>query len=223
MVPYTLFLMLFFILAASACSDESPDPFREVGFDTADGGRIFANLYGEGKHAVVLAHGKIFDKESWDTFARRLAAEGFRVLAIDFRGYGNSTPGSKGEALHEDILGAIAYLRSEGAAKISVIGGSMGGGAAARAAKEAERGDIDRLILLSPVPVDNPEKMKAAGILYVASREEKLVPLLKDQYEKAPEPKKLELIDGNAHAQHIFKTKESNKLEELILSFLAGP
>src|SRR5262245_33846037 len=41
---------------------ESP---REVSFPTDDGGRIFAILSGSGEHAVVLAHGAAFNKESW--------------------------------------------------------------------------------------------------------------------------------------------------------------
>ncbi|MCY3730875.1 MAG: alpha/beta hydrolase, partial [Rhodospirillaceae bacterium] len=67
--------------------------FREVSFPTSDGGVIFANLYGEGAHAVLLAHGAVFEKQSWDAVARQLAAAGYRVLAIDFRGYGKSRAG----------------------------------------------------------------------------------------------------------------------------------
>ena len=67
-----------------------PGKFEEVSFETSDGGRIVANVYGEGEHAVVLAHGAVFDKESWDGLAGRLAKEGMRAIAIDFRGYGKS-------------------------------------------------------------------------------------------------------------------------------------
>lgn len=37
-----------------------------------------------------LAHGGRFKKVSWAPQARVLAAAGFRVLALDFRGYGAS-------------------------------------------------------------------------------------------------------------------------------------
>ena len=103
---------------------------REVSFPTADGGVVSADLYGTGDRGVVLGHGARFDKGSWGKQAEVLAKAGFRVLAIDFRGYGQSrgpdksAPGS-GEK-YEDILAAVRYLRENGAKTISVIGASMG-------------------------------------------------------------------------------------------------
>lgn len=61
-----------------------------VSFLTADSGLIYANLYGKGERGVVLAHGGHFNKESWARQAKQFAAAGFRVLAIDFRGYDQS-------------------------------------------------------------------------------------------------------------------------------------
>ena len=63
---------------------------RTVSFVTDDGGRICADLYGRGSNAVVLAHGGRFNKESWRRQALALASAGFRVMAIDFRGFGCS-------------------------------------------------------------------------------------------------------------------------------------
>jgi len=91
-------------------------------------------------------------------------AAGFRALAIDFRGYGQSRgPGQSqplGAPLHFDVLAAVRYLRQNGAKTVSVIGGSMGGGAAADASVEAEPGEIDRLVLLGSTGGDKPEKLK---------------------------------------------------------------
>jgi len=193
---------------------------RKVSFGTADNGKIFANIYGKGDHAVVFAHGAVFNKESWDSLARELSAKGYRVLALDFRGYGKSVAGRKERALYEDILAAARYLRREEAKKVSVVGGSMGGGAAAQASVEAKEGEIDKLILLSPIPIKNPEMMKASK-LFVASKGERLLRKVKKQYERAPKPKKLVLLDGDTHAQHIFKTQQAEKLTNLIFKFLA--
>ena len=98
----------------------------------------------------------------------------------------------------------------------------MGGGAAARAATEIERGQIDKLILLSPVPIEHPEQLKAGSILYIASRDERLAPDIRQQFARAPEPKRLVLLDGSAHAQNIFATSQSEHLSETILEFLTG-
>ena len=129
-------LLSLALLVAPVTGGDEPQALREVSFATADGGRVFANLYGRGDHAVVLAHGAVFDKESWQPFAKVLADNGLTALAIDFRGYGKSVAGSRAKALKEDILAAIRYLREGGSQTVSVVGGSMGGTAAARAAMD---------------------------------------------------------------------------------------
>jgi pimeloyl-ACP methyl ester carboxylesterase len=207
------------LILTQAFAFQRAEQFHEVSFATADSGIVFANMYGEGDHAVVLAHGAIFNKESWDTLARLLSSRGLKVLAIDFRGYGKSKAGSKSRALYEDILAAIRYLHREGSKRVSVIGGSMGGGATAQAAVEASEREIDRLIFLSPAPIQNPDLIKG-NKLFIASEDERLVSRIKKQYKNAPEPKKLVLLKGSAHAQHIFKTDQSEQLTKLILEFL---
>src|SRR5271170_7455093 len=116
------------LLTASATAPKT------VSFPTEDGGMVFADLYGGGDRGVVLAHGGRFNKESWAPQARQLAAAGFRVLAIDFRGYGKSHgPGDKdfdSAPFQLDVLAAVRYLRDAGAKSVSVMGGSFGGAAA---------------------------------------------------------------------------------------------
>lgn len=195
---------------------------RAVPFKTADDGTVHALLYGRDEPAVVLAHGAVFNKESWEKLAKRLAARGFLMLALDFRGYGRSVAGSKPAALHEDILSAVRYLRDKGRTEIAVVGASMGASAAAKAAIEAGEGEIAKLILLSPAPFRHPEKLKG-DLLFIASKKESLVDPIRTAYEKAPTPKQIELIEGRAHAQHIFKTDQSERLTVVIEEFLNGP
>jgi len=82
-----------------------------LSFPTEDGETIFANHYGSGDRAVVLAHGGQFNKESWAPQAHALIAAGFQVLAIDFRGYGPwHGPGGNdplGAPLKLDVLVAV--------------------------------------------------------------------------------------------------------------------
>ena len=61
----------------------------EIHFPTQDGGVVYADVYGTGSRGVVLAHGARFDKASWKKEAAEFADAGFRVVAIDFRGYGS--------------------------------------------------------------------------------------------------------------------------------------
>ena len=193
--------------------------FREVSFETQDKGDIHGNLYGEGDHAIVLAHGAIFNKESWEHLAARLASEGHQVLAIDFRGYGKSKAGNQAGALYLDVLGAVEYLHLAGAKRVSVVGASMGGGASAEASAASEKGRIDRLILLAASPIRRPENLKG-NKLFIVSAGDGLTSRVKQQFEKAPELKKLVVLDGNAHAQHIFKTAQGAKLTQLIVDWL---
>jgi hypothetical protein len=43
---------------------------------------------------------------------------------------------------------------------------------------------------------------------------------IQSYFEKAISPKKLALIKGSAHAQHIFKTPQAEELTKIILHFL---
>jgi pimeloyl-ACP methyl ester carboxylesterase len=218
--------------SVGARQDASAPP-ELVSFPTQDGGLVYANLYGKSERAVVLAHGGRFNKESWDKQARALVQAGFRVLAIDFRGRGQSRGGAqtqnRDDGVRFDVLAAIRYLRKSGAKGVSVIGASFGGGAAAEASIEAEPGEIDRLILLAHSLIDKPEQMKGRK-LFILTREDfsgdnkiPRLPKIRDQYERAPGPKEIVILDGSAHAQFIFETEEGERLMREILRFLSAP
>ena len=79
--------------------------------------------------------------------------------------------------------------------------------------------EIKQLILLSPATFTNPENLQG-DILYIASENEAIINTIKTQFKKTPTPKQLKLIEGKAHAQHIFKTQQKTALTELIIHFL---
>src|SRR5262249_46043878 len=148
-----------------------------------------------------------------------LADRGHQVLAIDVRGYGHSATGSDSRALFEDVLAAVRYLRGGGVDRVAVCGASMGGRAAGEAAVRAAPGEIDRLILLSPVAIADPERLREP-VLFVASEKEPMAAQVTDEYRRAPEPKQLVLLPGTAHAQHIFATEQAGRLRTTIAGFL---
>jgi pimeloyl-ACP methyl ester carboxylesterase len=218
------------LVSASAGKDTTTS--EVVSFATEDGGLIYADLYGKGARGVVLAHGARYNKESWEKQARILAKEGFRALAIDFRGYGKSKGGAKTQGpdggRHFDVLAAVRYLRKTGAKSVAVIGGSMGGDASAEAAAVAKPGEIDRLVLLANGGIAKPEQMQARK-LFITARDDigpgnkpRLV-TMREQYEKARDPKELVVLEGSAHAQQIFATDQGEKLMGEILRFLKAP
>jgi pimeloyl-ACP methyl ester carboxylesterase len=216
--------MAALLLAGHAAADKG------ISFPTEDGGVVYADVYGEGDRGVVLAHGARFNKESWEKQARALAEAGFRVLAIDFRGYGESRgPGQTdiySAPLHLDVLAAVRYLRKTGARTIAVIGASMGGGAAGDASIASEPGEIERLVLLGAAPNGPAEKLKSRSLFIVArddtSGSGPRLPRIRAQYEKAPEPKQLVIVDGSAHAQFLFQTEQGDRIMREILRFLSA-
>ncbi len=208
------------VLAALASAQEL------VSFATDDGGMVNADLYGKGERGVVLAHGGRFNKESWVKQARALEAAGFRVLAIDFRGYGKSRAGRSGDdATDLDVLAAVRYLRRRGAKAVAVVGASFGGSAAAEASIESKPGEIDRIVILA-APADAPEKLKGRKLFIVArddvSGDGPRLPEIRASYQKAPEPKELIVVDGSAHAQFLFETDQGPRVMREILRFLSA-
>jgi len=218
-----LLTLAAFLLAAGASAQKT------VSFPTSDGGVIFADVYGSGDRAVVLAHGGQFNKESWSEQARTLASAGFRVLAIDFRGYGPSHgPGDRdplGAPLHLDVLAAVRFLHQGGAKSVSIVGGSMGGSAAGDASIAAAPGEIDRIVFLGSAPNDPADRLKSASLFIVARNDANddgpRLPGIEAQYRRAPEPKKLVVLEGTAHAQYLFRTKDAQRVMGEILQFLS--
>jgi len=203
---------------------------EHVSFPTPDGGVVFADVYGKGERGVVLAHGGRFNKESWARQAQVLSDAGFRVLAFDFRGYGQSrAPQLKSgdDGVEYDVLAAVRYLHSTGAKTVSVVGASFGGGAAADASIDAAPGEIDRLVLLAAWTDRPPEKMKGRKLFIVARDDadgaEPRLPKIRANYEKAVGPKELIILDGSAHAQFLFATDQGDRLMREILRFLTQP
>ena len=216
---------LAFAIATLASAQQS------ISFHAEDGGRVCANLYGQGTRAVVLAHGGRFNKESWRVQANALVSEGFRVLAIDFRGFGCSTgPGQAdfdNAPFENDVLAAVRYLKAHGAKTVSVVGGSFGGGAAGDASIKSAPGEIDRIVFLGAAPNLPAEKLKSRALFIVARDDGNdaglRLPGIRAQYEKAPGPKELIVLDGSAHAQSLFQTDQSARVMHEILRFLSMP
>lgn len=205
---------------------------NHVSFATRDGWTIHADLYGTGDRGVVLVHGGRFEKGSWEQQAGALAKAGFRALAIDLRGFDLSKEGPQyaradfGSPL--DVLAAVRYLHEIGAKTVSVVGASMGGDAAEGALGEAKPGEIDRVVLLAHGAYGRPERLKGRKLFIVSrddlgSGDEPRLPKIRAQYEKAPDPKELVILEGSAHAQFVFQTDQGERLMQEILRFLTEP
>ncbi|MBS1804778.1 MAG: alpha/beta hydrolase [Acidobacteria bacterium] len=223
-------MRILLVLSLALLSMPAANSQKTVTFSAEDGALLHGDEYGSGDRGVVLAHGGRFNKESWKAQALKLEAAGFHVLAFDFRGYGQSKgPGDSAPMsapLQLDVLAAVRYLHKNGAKYVSIVGGSMGGGAAGAASITSLPGEIDRVVFLGAYPDGPAEKLKCASLFIVAKNDANddgpRLPHVREAYEKAPEPKKLIVLEGSAHAQFLFQTDQSERVMTEILQFLSA-
>ena len=215
-------------IVAAVLLVDSASAQTTINFPTEDGGVVYADVYGTGERAVVLAHGGRFNKESWAKQTPVLVNAGFGVMAIDFRGRGKSNgPGgmeASDEQLEMDVRAAVRYLHAHGAKSVSIVGGSMGGAAAGDASIVSKPGEIDRIVMLGAARNLPADKLKSPALFIVArddtSGDGPRLPGIKAQFEKAPEPKKLVVLEGSAHAQYLFDTDQGERVMDEIMRWL---
>ncbi len=117
------------------------------------------------------------------------------------------------------ILAAAEYLKAErGVEHVVLLGGSAGADAILEAVLQ-EPGSADQLILLS---ANRPvEGLGAEPKLFVASEGEPVAGVSRQLGRTAAgEENDVEILPGDAHAQHIFNTEQGEPLMRLILERL---
>jgi pimeloyl-ACP methyl ester carboxylesterase len=205
-----------------------------VSFEARDGVRLEGRVFGEGTTAVVLSHMLPADQRSWFRLANRLADQGYLVLTFDFRGYcpGGDGGCSEGERdiaeIWQDVLGAIDLVRSRGAARVVLIGASMGGTASLVAAGQ-EGVDVEAVITLSaPVSIegltaDAPLLQRLqVGKLYVAGVGDSSAADAAEQlYATSPPPKRVEIVPADDHGTDLLTGAQGEVVKRLIETTLA--
>lgn len=124
-------MALLVIRPDSDSGAEAPEYFNEVELLTVDDVRLKA-WYAEPQNGavIILVHGAGSGRESVRSYAEMLYQNGFGVLAVSMRGYGDSAGSINrlGWNGNQDIGAALDFL--SGRAEVEVIGGlglSMGG------------------------------------------------------------------------------------------------
>lgn len=195
--------------------------FKEVDFETADGGDIKGSLFGSYPNIVVMAHGRVFNKESYYDLCDIFLKNKISSLSFDFRGYGNSEQGSAGaDAYGEDIAGAVNFVKGLDFVKsITLLGSSMGGGAVLNASKSYKPSEIKSVIVLSPVFIEGVNSIDVP-IHYLGTEGEKFAEGIRKMHEITESPKTIHLFKGSVHAQNIFATESKDELVSLIISYV---
>jgi pimeloyl-ACP methyl ester carboxylesterase len=87
------------------------------------GGRLAVHDFGDGP-AIVLLHAAIVDSWSWEPLTPFLLAAGYRVVAFDRRGIGDS---SSEDVAFSERADVIAVLDALGIGRACLVGHSIGG------------------------------------------------------------------------------------------------
>ncbi len=113
-------------------------PAKDVLIEARDGSPLHAlYLPAQGKtHATLLyLHGNAENLTSHAHMVSWLPAQGYGVLAIDYRGFGRSGGKASVDGIHEDAEAALAWLVAQGGTStgpLIVYGQSIGGSVAIR-------------------------------------------------------------------------------------------
>jgi pimeloyl-ACP methyl ester carboxylesterase len=100
----------------------------ELNIATPDGVRLAGSEAGEGSHPIVLLHGLTATRRYVVMGSRLLERSGFRVIAYDARGHGQSSPASDPTAYgYEQLARDLeAVLDALGIERAALAGASMG-------------------------------------------------------------------------------------------------
>jgi dienelactone hydrolase len=191
---------------------------RVVRFTAVDRVRLIGVLLGSGPRAVVLAHqggGGGADLCVWMPYARSLARAGYRVLAFDHRSHGSSGSASSVSRLTRvdyDVLGALRMLRSRGAQKVVLAGGSLGGAAVIAAGAAATPPVHGVISFASPTSFGRVDALAAARNLRVpvlflsADRDEGFPEAAQALYDATPPgDKRIWVFPGTRHGAPVLR------------------
>ena len=114
-------------------------------------------------HPVVLIHGWPLSGAAWDAQLETLGSAGYRAIAYDRRGFGQSRKPEAGydyDVLADDLAALIDEMNLDG---VSLVGFSMGGGEAARYPARHGESRLRAVVFAAAVPPclmksgDNPD------------------------------------------------------------------
>lgn len=137
-------------------------PYVDVGKENSGAISLYYEDHGSGK-PVVLIHGYPLSSSSWEKQIPVLLAAGYRVIAYDRRGFGQSSQPTSGynyDTFAEDLHKLVTHLKLR---DFALVGFSMGGGEVARYIGRFGSKDVSKAIIIGGVPpfllktADNPE------------------------------------------------------------------
>jgi pimeloyl-ACP methyl ester carboxylesterase len=223
--------LLLLSINITAAQETPPAPSSsgvDVQIEASDGktlhGSYFAASDGEGP-AVLLLHQLYSNRSSWTPLMQPLLDAGFKVLAVDLRGYGKTKGKIDWKAAQQDTLEWAGWLKGQpGVQSVALVGSSMGSNLALNGCAAVE--GCKSAVAISPslnyfnVTTDDALQAGFPALIIYADR---------DRYPAADMPKMLELggervttivYSGRTHGVDLFK--EHDELAGQIVEWLKG-
>jgi pimeloyl-ACP methyl ester carboxylesterase len=208
------------LLPAAAVADRTP-----VSFPAADGFRIFADYFpppsgDQDVPMVILLHMYRGDRSTWAPLIPLLNDNGFAVLALDLRGFGESATTETAkratdrdstlfQEMQNDVRGAYDWLSKQpriDRSRVALIGASVGCSVAFQYAVKDR--SVDVIVALSPGvdymgldSVGDIRQVIGRKILMVATQDEKKAP---EALKAARSDAMVSLYPGSAHGTRMF-------------------
>ena len=187
-------------------------------FVLVGGNRIHYIEEGQGNKALLLFHGANFNARTWVEVGTVAAAasNGFRVISVDFPGYGQS----QGE--RRDLSKFVGdFIKALGWVKEPVLlGASMGARALLEYALSVSGKGIKALILVGPVGLaENAERLDLLSglkVLAIWGSEDNISPTSNAKFLQRIGAS-VEIIEKAPHACYM---KEPQKFNEIVVKFL---
>lgn len=126
-------------------------PAEDVWIAAPDGSELhamFLPAQGRTRATLLFLHGNAENLSSHIHAVSWLPAQGYAVLALDYRGFGRSQGVANVDAIHEDAAAALAWLAARDTAvtgPLIVYGQSLGGSVAIRLVAEADAAPRQRI------------------------------------------------------------------------------
>ncbi len=101
---------------------------------------------------ILMLHGGGQNRHSWKNTGQILADRGFRVVAVDTRGHGDSDRAPEADYALESLTGDVLHIIDGIGTPVVLIGASMGGLTGIMVADAAGPEKVTKLVLVDVVP-----------------------------------------------------------------------
>jgi pimeloyl-ACP methyl ester carboxylesterase len=208
------------------------DGARPITFRSSSGASLTGAVLGRGRAGVVLVHQSDGDLCQWLPYARDLARAGYQVLSMDLEGRGSAGfvqyDGDQPVPYGFDVAAAAQYLRTHGAAKVVLVGASMGA-TSVLAGAAITRPVVNGVISLSAsasfagIDARTAATRLTAPVLYVAGTDDsRYAEVARTLYAATRSKRSLTIVPGSLHGVEFIQEPGLPAVRHAVDAFIAS-